>query len=150
MFLAYGQHPDLFSVNLFVSRKTHVDQTSSPSSYSEASCSSSSGSSPFKLILENLRSKTAFHRWFSSPFSSHVVCHNTNHAGVYTIRPEGWGNIGHFRTAMCIVWPAGTLVLGGQTICTNWSGNKRYSSYYRGIWANPTLRRESLRVRMTP
>ena len=69
------QRPDLVLVALFVSfgRRSSI-KTSSSSSYSDASPLSSSGSSPFELISEYRRWKTAFHRPFSFRFSIFQPC----------------------------------------------------------------------------
>ena len=82
----------IWLVALFVScgRRSSI-KTSSSSSYSDASRLSSSGSSSFsELISEYCRWKTAFHRPFSFRFSSHVVWHNTTHAGIMPYHMADW------------------------------------------------------------
>ena len=63
------------------------------------------------------------HRFpLSTPYGKESIEEEALINAIYTIRPEGRGNIGHSRPVVRIVWPEGALAPEGQTIRTNWSG----------------------------
>ena len=65
-------------------------KTSSSSSYSDASRLSSLGSSPFELISEYHSGKLPLTDRSLFEFSSHVVWHNTTHAGIMPYHMADW------------------------------------------------------------
>ena len=82
---------DLLLMALFVSFGGRFSiKTLSSSSYSDASRLSSLGSSPFELISEYHSGKLPFLDRSLFEFSSHVVWHNTTHAGIMPYHMADW------------------------------------------------------------